>query len=95
MKSRRVSPTAASSDSKMKATWLPVSQPVGSQEKYNFLANLILTVHTNDYQGFQREGNDLIYTVRVSLLHSLTAQPVGVTTLDGRVLKVALDTIIR
>jgi DnaJ-class molecular chaperone len=58
-------------------------------------SELILKIVTKSCKGFKREGNDLIYTMKMSLLSALTAKPFQIETLDGRILKVALDSIVK
>jgi len=59
------------------------------------ISDLILKIVTRSCKGFTREGNDLVYTVKTPLLDALTARPIQIETLDGRILKVALDSVVR
>lgn len=42
----------------------------------------------------KRHGNNLIYTCKISLQQALNADPVVVETLDGRLLRVPVDSVI-
>ena len=59
------------------------------------ISDLILKIVTRACKGFTRERNDLVYTVKTPLLDALTARPIQIETLDGRILKVALDSVVR
>ena len=59
------------------------------------IADLILKIVSKPCDGFTRKKNDLIYTVSVKLLDALMAKPIELKTLDGRVIKVTMDSIIK
>ena len=42
----------------------------------------------------KRRGNDLIYTCKISLKKALNAEPITVKTLDDRIIKVPVDSIV-
>lgn len=42
----------------------------------------------------KRKGNDLIYTCKITLQQALKAEPASIETLDGRILRVAVDHIV-
>ena len=42
----------------------------------------------------KRRGNDLIYTCKISLKQALNAEPITVKTLDDRIIKVPVDSIV-
>lgn len=44
--------------------------------------------------GYRRNGNDLIYSHKISLLDALKSEPVVFQTLDGRSLNIAIDEVI-
>jgi DnaJ-class molecular chaperone len=44
--------------------------------------------------NFKREGNDLIFTYKMTLEDALKSEPIRVKTLDGRVLSFIVDGII-
>ena len=48
------------------------------------------TSHSN----YNRKGNDLIYTHKITLEEALLSQPVKIKALDGRVIIVTVDEII-
>jgi len=56
-------------------------------------ADIIFTLKTKPHPQFQREGDDLIYTMKISLLESIEGQykDKRIVTLDGRTLYISED----
>ena len=56
-------------------------------------ADIIFTLKTKPHPKFQREGDDLIYTMKISLLESIEGQykDKRIVTLDGRTLYISED----
>jgi DnaJ family protein B protein 4 len=46
------------------------------------------------HETFRRNGNDLIYTAKITLLQALMGESLTLTTLDSRKLFVSIDEII-
>eukprot|EP00898_Chlorokybus_atmophyticus_P004589 jgi/Chlat1/5130/Chrsp33S05132 len=57
-------------------------------------ADIVFEIDEKPHETFQRDGNDLIYTVTAPLASALTGVTVPVTTLDNRQLKVQVTDII-
>lgn len=49
---------------------------------------------SDSVKATRRNGNDLIYTCPVTLQQALRAEPATIETLDGRLIKLPLDTVI-
>ena len=58
-------------------------------------ADIIFVVRDKPHPRLKREGDDLIFTSRVLLGKALTGCSVEVPTLDGRLLNVPINDIIR
>jgi DnaJ-class molecular chaperone len=56
--------------------------------------DVILALREKPHPSFTRQGNDLIFTARVSLASALTGSTVSVTHLDRRVLPIAVNEIV-
>ncbi|KAJ8773726.1 hypothetical protein K2173_006376 [Erythroxylum novogranatense] len=67
----------------------------GNQEPGVPPADLIFVVDEKPHATFKRDGNDLVFHERVSLLDALIGKTVELTTLDGRNLKVPVTDIIK
>lgn len=57
-------------------------------------ADLVFIIEEKPHDTFRRDGNDLIFTSKISLVEALTGCTVTVTTLDGRTLTVPCNEII-
>jgi DnaJ-class molecular chaperone len=57
-------------------------------------ADVVLVLKEKPHPWFQRQGNDLVFTARVSLAAALTGSTVSVTHLDKRVLPIAVNEIV-
>lgn len=56
--------------------------------------DIVFVVHQKTHKSFVRDGHDLVYNSRVSLLHALTGFTVHIPTLDGRKLAIPIsDTV--
>lgn len=66
----------------------------GNESNGKKTSDLIFRVKEVKHAEFERKGNDLIYTAKVSLIQALCSETVKIVTLDGRVLLVAVDEII-
>lgn len=57
-------------------------------------SDLVFIVEERAHPRFRRDGNDLIYTHKISLVEALTGCTVQVTTLDGRTLTVPVKSVV-
>ncbi|OEL38106.1 DnaJ-like protein subfamily B member 13 [Dichanthelium oligosanthes] len=57
-------------------------------------SDLVFIIEERPHPKFKRDGNDLIYTHKISLVEALTGCTVQVTTLDGRSLTVHVKSIV-
>ncbi|CAG9310849.1 unnamed protein product [Blepharisma stoltei] len=57
-------------------------------------SNLIFQIVELPDQNFKRIGNDLVYSVQISLINAILAEPVHITTLDKRIITVSPDEVI-
>ncbi|XP_076945754.1 uncharacterized protein LOC143616944 [Bidens hawaiensis] len=67
----------------------------GNQEAGAAPGDLIFVIDEKPHDTFKRDGNDLVFTKRISLLEALTGKTIKVTTLDGRNLVVPITDIIK
>ncbi|PWA92577.1 Chaperone DnaJ, C-terminal [Artemisia annua] len=67
----------------------------GNQEPGAAPGDLIFVVDEKPHDTFKRDGNDLVFTKRITLLEALTGKTLKVTTLDGRLLIIPLTDIIK
>ncbi|GJR99356.1 DnaJ homolog subfamily B member 1-like protein [Tanacetum coccineum] len=67
----------------------------GNQEPGAAPGDLIFVVDEKPHDTFKRDGNDLVFTKRITLLEALTGKTIKVTTLDGRLLIIPLTDIIK
>ena len=67
----------------------------GDQGPNNVPADIVFIVRDKPHPRFKRDGNDLIFTARVLLGKALTGCSVDVPTLDGRLLTIPINYIIR
>ena len=58
-------------------------------------SDLIIHIKEKKHKSFKRVNkNDLVYTCPITLSQALNSEPVKLTTLDGRIIVVAIDEII-
>ncbi|KAM0009213.1 putative DnaJ domain, Chaperone J-domain superfamily [Helianthus debilis subsp. tardiflorus] len=67
----------------------------GNQEAGAAPGDLIFVVDEKPHNTFKRDGNDLVFTKRITLLEALTGKTIRVTTLDGRNLVVPITDVIK
>ncbi|XP_071736472.1 uncharacterized protein [Rutidosis leptorrhynchoides] len=67
----------------------------GNQEPGLAPGDLIFVVDEKPHSTFKRDGNDLVFTKRITLLDALTGRTIKVTTLDGRNLVIPLTEVIK
>ena len=56
--------------------------------------DLVFVLEDAPHAHFERDGHDLVYRVRVPLVHALTGCSVEVQTLDGRLLHVSVHDVV-
>ncbi|KAK9153498.1 hypothetical protein Sjap_000978 [Stephania japonica] len=66
----------------------------GNEKKGLIPADLVFIIDERPHNLFKRDGNDLIYTQKISLVEALTGYTVQLTTLDGRNLTIPINSII-
>ncbi|XP_032834351.1 dnaJ homolog subfamily B member 13 [Petromyzon marinus] len=66
----------------------------GDQGPNNIPADIIFVVKEKPHSRFQRHGDNLVQTVRISLSKALTGCTVEVDTLDGRKINVPINDIV-
>lgn len=57
-------------------------------------SDLVFTIKEKSHPLYKRNGNDLIYTVCVSLINALCSEPVELVTLDQRKLRISMTEVI-
>jgi DnaJ family protein B protein 4 len=57
-------------------------------------SDLVFIIVERVHPKFKRDGNDLIYTHKISLVEALTGCTVEVTTLDGRSLTIPVKSVV-
>ncbi|KAK1413769.1 hypothetical protein QVD17_35550 [Tagetes erecta] len=67
----------------------------GNQEPGAAAGDLIFVVDEKPHDTFKRDGNDLVFTKRITLLEALTGKTIKVTTLDGRNLVIPITDVIK
>ncbi|MCO5582705.1 hypothetical protein L7F22_036604 [Adiantum nelumboides] len=82
----------------VKAGWkkgTKITFPEKGNEQPNVVpADLVFVIDEKPHNVFKRDGNDLIFTQKVSLVEALTGTTVTLTTLDGRTLTIPCNEII-
>lgn len=58
-------------------------------------ADLIFVVDEKPHPIFRRDGNDLVFHKRITLLEALTGKTLNLTTLDGRNLTIPVTHVVR
>lgn len=66
----------------------------GNEQRGIVPSDLIFIIDEKPHLVFKRDGNDLIFTQKISLVEALTGYTVQVTTLDGRTLTIPINSII-
>lgn len=59
-----------------------------------FPSDLIISLKESFNQNFRREGNDLIYVHKISLIDALEPKPFHITTLDSRTLALSPPQVV-
>ncbi|KAI7732413.1 hypothetical protein M8C21_028320 [Ambrosia artemisiifolia] len=67
----------------------------GNQEPGAAPGDLIFVIDEKPHDTFKRDGNDLVFTKRITLLDALTGKTIKVTTLDGRNLAIPITEVIK
>lgn len=65
----------------------------GNEQVNQLPADLVFIIDEKPHDVFTREGNDLIVTLKISLVEALTGYTVHLTTLDGRSLTIPINSI--
>ncbi|KAK9128025.1 hypothetical protein Syun_016822 [Stephania yunnanensis] len=66
----------------------------GNEKKGLIPADLVFIIDERPHNLFKRDGNDLIYTQKISLVEALTGYTLQLTTLDGRNLTIPINSVI-
>lgn len=66
----------------------------GNEQRGIIPSDLIFIIDEKPHLVFKRDGNDLIFTQKISLVEALTGYTVQATTLDGRTLTIPINSII-
>jgi DnaJ-class molecular chaperone len=56
--------------------------------------DLFVSIEQKQHNKFKRQGDDLVYRHKISLVDSLKSQPIHFTTIDNEHIEVAVDEII-
>ena len=64
---------------------------MGDQSPGHVAANLIIKFKALPHDSYKRQGHNLIYKTKISLLDAFENRPCTFRTLDGRTKTVALD----
>lgn len=67
----------------------------GDEEKDMDTGDLVLVIKEKPHPRFRRDKNDLVFTASISLLQALSGTVVEVPMLDGRVLSVPVNDIVK
>jgi len=83
----------------VKRGWLPGTKIIfegeGDQGPNNIPSDLIFTVNDKPHLNFRRENADLIYTAKINLGHALTGITLHIEHLDGRILDIPINEIVK
>ncbi|CAF0738616.1 unnamed protein product [Rotaria sordida] len=83
----------------VKRGWLPGTKIMfegeGDQGPNNIPSDLIFTVKDKPHPTFHRDNTDLIYTANISLGHALIGITLHIEHLDGRLLDIPINEIVR
>lgn len=66
----------------------------GNEQRGVIPSDLVFIIDEKPHSMFKRDGNDLIFTQKISLVEALTGYTAQVTTLDGRNLTIPINNII-
>ncbi|XP_073146473.1 uncharacterized protein [Henckelia pumila] len=66
----------------------------GNEQRGVIPSDLVFIIDEKPHNLFKRDGNDLIFTQKISLVEALTGFTVQVTTLDGRNLTIPVNNIV-
>ncbi|KAM3406830.1 hypothetical protein ACQJBY_000720 [Aegilops geniculata] len=66
----------------------------GNETRNVIPSDLVFIIEERAHPKFKRDGNDLVYTHKISLVDALTGCAVQLTTLDGRSLTVPVKSVI-
>ncbi|KAM0953214.1 putative DnaJ domain, Chaperone J-domain superfamily [Dioscorea sansibarensis] len=66
----------------------------GNAQRNLIPSDLVFIIDERPHGVFKRDGNDLIVTLKVSLIEALTGYTVQLTALDGRNLTIPIKTVI-
>ncbi|CAF1558268.1 unnamed protein product [Rotaria magnacalcarata] len=83
----------------VKRGWLPGTKIIfegeGDQGPNNIPSDLVFTVKDKPHPIFRRENSDLIYTAKITLGYALVGITLHIEHLDGRILDVPINDIVR
>ncbi|CAF1019965.1 unnamed protein product [Rotaria magnacalcarata] len=83
----------------VKRGWLPGTKVTfegeGDQGPNNIPSDLVFTVKDKPHSHFRRENADIIYTANISLGQALTGTTLHIEHLDGRILDVPVNEIVK
>lgn len=66
----------------------------GDQEPNSIPADIVFVIKYKQHDLYQREGNNLVHTAKISLAHALTGCEVKLKTLDDRYLNVPINDVV-
>ncbi|KAI3474214.1 hypothetical protein Pfo_029002 [Paulownia fortunei] len=66
----------------------------GNEQRGVIPSDLVFIIDEKPHSVFKRDGNDLIATLKISLVEALTGYTAQVTTLDGRNLTIPINSIV-
>ncbi|XP_059641461.1 uncharacterized protein LOC132283521 [Cornus florida] len=66
----------------------------GNEQKGVIPSDLVFIIDEKPHSIFKRDGNDLIVTLKISLVEALTGYTAQLTTLDGRNLTIPINAVI-
>ncbi|KAH9613960.1 hypothetical protein KSS87_001967 [Heliosperma pusillum] len=67
----------------------------GNQEPGLLPGDLIFVIDEKPHATFKRDGNDLIFNKKISLVEALTGKTLNLTTLDGRNLTIEVSDVVK
>ena len=83
----------------VKRGWLPGTKVTfegeGDQGPNNIPSDIVVIVKDKPHPNFRRENADLIYTANISLGHALTGITLHIEHLDGRILDIPINEIVK
>ena len=66
----------------------------GHQRFAHEQSDLVVKLVEIQHKSFKRQGDDLIYHHKISLLDSLLSTPIHFTTIDNEMIEIAVDEVI-